>query len=282
MQFHNLTTSALHGNYHETDPTFFGASGVENHSTRLRALTHHLNSDFSSYVRDNGQKRKVVSGELDEDSVSMEPEEVQLLVTEREMRELVKEIYINSRERELPGNYNHVLMSELFHVQSSRWYTIADDHLATLYSEIEAFVKAVLNHITRDSQILAELWEITKLSLQESKHAADEELSKLCQDEKQQPITYNHYYTDNVQKARQESTRNLIKRAMTEASADDWNDKLHINNNTVDAEKLLASLQKRIIVNINVQACIKALIELSIYYKTSSPSMTLYNVNRFK
>ena len=173
-------------------------------------------------------------------------------------------------------------MSELFHVQSSRWYTIADDHLATLYSEIEAFVKAVLNHITRDSQILAELWEITKLSLQESKHAADEELSKLCQDEKQQPITYNHYYTDNVQKARQESTRNLIKRAMTEASADDWNDKLHINNNTVDAEKLLASLQKRIIVNINVQACIKALIELSIYYKTSSPSMTLYNVNRFK
>ena len=92
MQFHNLTTSALHGNYHETDPTFFGASGVENHSTRLRALTHHLNSDFSSYVRDNGQKRKVVSGELDEDSVSMEPEEVQLLVTEREMRELVKEV----------------------------------------------------------------------------------------------------------------------------------------------------------------------------------------------
>lgn len=92
MQFHNLTTSALHGNYHETDPTFFGASGVENHSTRLRALTHRLNSDFSSYMRDNGQKRKVVSGELDEDSESMEPEEGQLLVTEREIREWVKEV----------------------------------------------------------------------------------------------------------------------------------------------------------------------------------------------
>ena len=109
-------------------------------------------------------------------------------------------------------------MSELFHVQSSRWYTIADDHLTALYSEIKAFVKAVLSHITKDSRILAELWEITKLSLQESKHAADEELSKLCQDEKQQPITYNHYYTDNVQNARQQSTRNLIKKAMTEAS----------------------------------------------------------------
>ena len=42
-------------------------------------------------------------------------------------------------------------MSELFHVQSSRWYTIADDHLTALYSEIKAFVKAVLNHITKES-----------------------------------------------------------------------------------------------------------------------------------
>ena len=92
MQFYNLTTSALHGNYHATDPTFFGASGVENYSTRLRALTHRLNSDFSSYMRDNGQKRKVVSDELDEDSEPIEPEEGQLLVTEHEMREWVIEV----------------------------------------------------------------------------------------------------------------------------------------------------------------------------------------------
>ena len=92
MQFHNLTTSALHGNYHETDSTFFHTSGVDNHSTRLRALTHRLNSDFSSYMRDNGQKRKVVSDELDEDSEPIEPEEGQLLVTESEMREWVKEV----------------------------------------------------------------------------------------------------------------------------------------------------------------------------------------------
>ena len=39
---------------------------------------------------------------------------------------------------------------------------------------------------------------------------------------------------------------------MTEASADDWNSKLHISDNAVDAEKLLTSLQKRIIVDIDV------------------------------
>ena len=194
----------------------------------------------------------------------------------------MNQIYINSRGRELPGNYNHVLMSELFHVQSSRWYTIANDHMTTLYGEIEAFVKAVLNHITRDGQILAELLEITKLSLQKSKHAGDEELLRLCQDEKQQPITYNHYYTDNVQNARQESTRNLIKKAMNEASVDDWNGKLHISNNAVDAEKLLASVQKRIIVDMDVQACTEALAGLSAYYKASPPLKTLRNANQLR
>ena len=173
-------------------------------------------------------------------------------------------------------------MSELFHVQSSRWYTIANDHMTTIYGEIKAFVKAVLNHITRDGQILAELLEITKLSLQKSKHAGDEELLRLCQDEKQQPTTYNHYYTDNVQNARQESTRNLIKRAMNEASIDDWNGRLHISNNTVDAEKLLASVQKRIIVDMDVQACTEALAGLSAYYKASPPLKTLRNANQLR
>lgn len=154
--------------------------------------------------------------------------------------------------------------------------------MTALYSEIEAFVEAVLNHITRDGRILAELLEITNLFLQKSKHAADEELSKLCQDEKQQPTTYNHYYTDNVQNARQQSTRNLIKKVMTEASADDWNGKLHISNNAVDADKLLASLQKRIIVDMDVQACTEALVGLSAYYRASPPPVTLRNANRLR
>ena len=71
---------------------YFHTSGVDNHFTRLRALTHRLNSDFSSYMRDNGQKRKIISDELDEDSEPIEPKEGQLLVTESEMREWVKEV----------------------------------------------------------------------------------------------------------------------------------------------------------------------------------------------
>ena len=108
---------------------------------------------------------------------------------------------------------------------------------------------------------------MTSASLERRRLTAEEELKRLFEDEKQHPITYNHYYTDNVQNARQDSTRESIKKAMNDVTAQDWNGKLHISNNTVDAEKLLASLQKRIIVDMDEQACTEALEGLFAYYK---------------
>lgn len=126
-----------------------------------------------------------------------------------------------------------------------------------------------MGHITKDEQVLAELLEITDVSLEGTRKAARSELQKLIQDEKQQPITYNHYYTDNVQKFRQESTKKMLRKVMDEAKAQDWNGRLHVSNNTVDAEKLLASLQRRIVVDMDDQACSEALAGLSAYYKVS-------------
>ncbi len=54
---------------------------------------------------------------------------------------------------------------------------------------------------------------------------------------------------------------------MHEASTEDWNGKLHISNNSVDAEKLVASLQNRVIMDRDAQACTEALAGLSAYYK---------------
>lgn len=172
----------------------------------------------------------------------------------------------------MPGNYNHVFLSELFSVQSSRWHQIAEDHLNHLYEEIVGFVKSALSHVVQNEQVLYELLEIASTSLQRSKQNAEEELKKLCDDEKQQPITYNHYYTDNVQKSRQDSTCQMIRTAMDEARQVDWNGRFHVSNTQVDAEKLLTSLQSRITVNMDSQACEEALAGLNAYYKVNTSS----------
>lgn len=93
MRFHNLTLSALDGHYSHGDTTFYGETSVAHRSTRVRAVAHRLNTEFSTYMRDNGQKRKLIestSGATEGSEKSAEEE--QILVTEREMKDWVKEV----------------------------------------------------------------------------------------------------------------------------------------------------------------------------------------------
>ena len=47
MRFHGLIAFALNGTYHEMDSVFFSDHDNDKHSTRLRAVVHLLNTDFS-------------------------------------------------------------------------------------------------------------------------------------------------------------------------------------------------------------------------------------------
>ena len=48
---------------------------------------------------------------------------------------------------------------------------------------------------------------------------------------------------------------------------DDFNGKLHVSNTLPDMDRLLASLQKRVVVNMDDHACAEALAGLNAYYK---------------
>ncbi|KAL1305821.1 hypothetical protein AAFC00_003983 [Neodothiora populina] len=291
MTFHNLSIAATNGGYHECDPVFFPhvESDSRYHDTRLRATVHQLNIEFAANMRVNGAKRKVVSdsahvpGEYSESPPpvydtdvadgSAEAESLadcsQVRVTRQHMIDWVSKTYRRNRGKELPGNTNHVLLSELFHVQSSMWSSIAGAHLDRTHEIIVRFTQAALRHVIKEELVREEVAQIIFSSLNEKLRIARQELDKLHEDERQQPITYNHYYTDNIQKSRQASLKAAIEKAMKETTETDWNGKLHVSNNTVDGQKLLASLQHRINVDMDVQACEEALAGLDAYYKVA-------------
>jgi hypothetical protein len=150
---------------------------------------------------------------------------------------------------------------------------IAEEHLETVYGEISNFVTSALSYLIQDTQVRNEVAEIIQSSLQQRKQGAHDELQELDRDERQhQPITYNHYFTDNVQKSRQNSIHKQLRTAIQDARDNEWNGKIHISNNTVDAERLIGSLQRRIIIDMDEQACSEALAGLQAYYKVSSVS----------
>lgn len=75
-------------------------------------------------------------------------------------------------------------------------------------------------------------------NLYEAEKLANDELDKLLANEKRHPITSNHYYTDNIQKTRQESQEAAIAHALC-AVKDDWGGKLHVSNLADEMERLL-------------------------------------------
>jgi hypothetical protein len=136
-----------------------------------------------------------------------------------------------------------------------------------LSDTIEKFINNVLDNIIEEEHVNKEIKQLTTEKLELVKLAAKAELQNLVDDEKRQPITYNHYYSDNIQHARQDAMKASIQKAMKGVIDEDWNGKLHVSNTAFDSSKLLASLQNRVIVDMDDQACAEALAGLNAYYK---------------
>lgn len=91
------------------------------------------------------------------------------------------------------------------------------------------------------------------------------ELEDLIDDERRSPLTYNHYYTDNVQKFRLDAQKKAVEKAVS--AERDVHGKLHISNVQVDIEKFVTAIGSRITVDMDEQACNEAITELHAYYK---------------
>lgn len=296
MRYHNLTNAALIGDYDSSELEFFNTSASE--SRRLRAFIHSVNTKYSEEMRLEGKTVKIVPepDESDEDLRIADLQEVaisqdrvrQLSVSEEKFTTWIKhvswiytfslgsnprlhelKVYSRTRGRELPGNYNHVLLAELFYFQSKRWRQLAADHIELVYRGLKSFVTMLAEHITDEERIRLEISKQVHEHLAIHMSAAEKELGLLLEDEQQQPITYNHYYTDNIQKARQNASRDLINKIVKDTADDDFHGAMHISNNGIDVKRLVSALQKRVIVDMDEQACSEVRAGLDAYYKVS-------------
>ncbi|OTB03479.1 hypothetical protein M426DRAFT_74049 [Hypoxylon sp. CI-4A] len=205
MRFYQLVQAACDGNYQGSFTGFFS-----DNDNRLRARVHASNQEFSDYMREKGERRKLVVNCRKTDPKDKNYPAL-LIVDRKDMEIWTKRIYSETRGRELPGNYNYVFLAELFREQSSRWLSIALDlyeKVSTLTSE---WIDKAVHDSVHDTQLRHEVFVLCTKGFDESKRLAYEELMKLLDDEKRQPTTYNHYYTDNVQQARNETHRAEIE-----------------------------------------------------------------------
>ncbi|KAF2096191.1 dynamin GTPase [Rhizodiscina lignyota] len=265
MEFYSISKAALDGNYYGRESPFFEALDMKD-SNRLRAIVHMENMSFADYMQDHSEKRKA---KKQDDRQKKKQDNEQLCLTPKQMRQWVKTVYHATRGRELPGNYNHVLLSELYHEQSSHWGDIGRNHLRAVTTLVSRFAHSALHRVVTDVDVRRSLQVVIDEKLQQNYDAAEAEFERLLGDEQFHPITYNHYFTDNIQKSRQDKMKKQITSSISRVITSDFNGHFHVKNSPDEINRLVVNLQKGIVVDMDEQACTEALDGLRSYYKVA-------------
>jgi GTPase SAR1 family protein len=233
MSFYDITRASINGHY---ENQYF--SKVENfsHSTttlttrRLRAMIQYLNIEFATEMQNRGHKYRFVgldiTGESGEDigevgggidvevEVDDEDNGSPKILDKKQALAWAKQTLIRTRGRQLSGNFNPLLIGELFWEQSERWERLAKEHVRRVASLCTNFVDDLLSDLCPEDIFSRLRVPHVEDSLKKRLEESETELLKITKDMKRYPMTYNDYYTNAIQETRSKRSISLISQSM--------------------------------------------------------------------
>ncbi|TAQ90934.1 hypothetical protein B7494_g709 [Chlorociboria aeruginascens] len=124
---------------------------------------------------------------------------------------------VRTRGKELVGNFNPLLIGELFWEQASHWHSLATSHVEAVSDICTQFLSHLLARKS-PADIKARIWSSQILDAVKCRRAAAfKELDLIMEDVGSYPINYNHYYTDTVSKRRDERQRKVMQKTLGNA-----------------------------------------------------------------
>ncbi len=271
LNFLGLCKAGAEGSYE--DPLFGGADSTSGYEKRLRAVIQNQNTAFAEKMQLRGHAKHISQsatlGEL-KDRQKKRP----FVISENEAVAWVQEILFRSRGRELPGTYNPMIINILFQEQSQHWETEARRHIRTAWQACTKFVALMLGELT-DSRISERILHFWVNGLMEERHRlAEQELQELFDDRREHAITYDHYYTENVQKKRQQRQLKSPVQALRKALTLPDHEALDIKKGyTIFPQTFLSLLSTATESNMDRFACLEILDRMKAYYKVVFLSM---------
>jgi GTPase SAR1 family protein len=224
LDYYEICKAAVDGNYQgdyfraSTDFKFLPTSPLARR--RLRAMVQHLNAQFSKNIGKQGHLYYI---DLDDDSPGLsENTDVPIpssgRLTRPEAFRWVREALVRSRGRELQGNFNPLLIGELFWEQSSQWRTLAEAHIAHVSEVCAQFLDTLLSDkCTKDIKSRVQTSLIQDV-LKNRNAAAYKELGLIMEDINSYPINYNRYYTEAIKMRHREKERDRLQDSINKAT----------------------------------------------------------------
>lgn len=247
---------------------------------RTRAVIQSLNSKFAENIRINGHKYQIqmsLGSEHDDSEnefslASVKSNNARNMSKEQAM-DWVRKALVRNRGKELVGNFNPLLIGELFWELSEPWNRLAADHVDKVAYVCGSFLDTLLASKCPDD-VRRRIWTGIQGELKLRKQAAVKELALLMRDHRGYPINYNHYYTDTINRRRRERQKAALTQSLRDATT---SDQVQLANRTfqsvdkVDVAKAVASYSQSIDPNMDKFSCEEAIDCLFAIYKVSSP-----------
>ena len=261
--FSSLIKAAVDGVY---DDGFFGdALNESGYSKRIRAVVQNLLLEFSEAMRENGQNQVIMDDGIERAKTSRD-------VSRSDFLDDVRELMIRSRGRELPGTFNPLIIGDLFFKQSRPWKGIVDQYSEKLLDAVRTLVELAVTALADDVTSEGLLQEILYPATEKSSFSLQEKVAEIILPHQSgHPITYNHYFTETIQKAREErDQKDLTQRVnsffgLPPDAGPSKVDRFH----GLDTGRLLNALSQSTEADMDRHACSEAVDCMEAYYKVS-------------
>ncbi|KAF6222582.1 hypothetical protein HO133_000628 [Letharia lupina] len=292
LDFYEVCKAAVDGHYEggyfisDADPAFSLTSSAT--IRRIRAVVQYMNTEFSDNMRANGHKYQIdMSDGTNVDSLFRPlldtvlngfgwlPRSVSPAKMDRKKAfAWVHLVLVRTRGRELVGNFNPLLVGELFWEQSANWKRLAVEYLDQVADVCRRFLEILL-HDKCPKDVISRLHTSIFLDALKARYQdAMEELERLIEDTKSYPINYNHYYTDTIQQRREErrkATEATKVKMEGAAAAEGSSSEVHPTQapTSTDADQAIENYSRRIDPNMENVSCEEALDCLLAIYEVS-------------
>ena len=204
QSFTTLIKAAIDGQY--SDPFFGDASTSKGYQRRLRAVLQNTLTDFASDMRKKGHTFTIL-----DDGPTMPPH----YMSREDYIAKVAKLLDRSRGRELPGTFDPLVVGQLFHEQRKPWPGLVNQYTNIILRAVFALAADALSHVCDENThagLTRQFLHIRLEKLSVGLRAKVEELMRPY--EIGHPITYNHYLTENVQKAQSKRQANEVRRSL--------------------------------------------------------------------
>jgi len=261
QSFQSLVKASADGTYNDT--FFEDARSEPGYQKRIRAVVQNLNLDFAKHIAKRGHRREIAK------STSTPVSRSVISTTREEFMDHIEQLMHRTKGRELPGTFNPMIVADLFREQSTPWEAITRSHIEKVWKaakELLNFTTTYVADATTSKALFQKIFEPALNQLLGILNVKTTEL--LTPHQKSHPITYNHYFTEALQKVRSERSTDectgIIKNFFNVSSLES----VYVNQHR-DLRPLVAALAQRTEPDMNRFACSEALDCMEAYYKVA-------------